>query len=151
MENIPPPPYDGEIIEENNELPDYLVPYIGPPLYQPNPDINYRLIILQNFITKYYLPNYLHVYKADGASHAQYSELFWGPEGREEYDAYQDGMPNSWWLRYRINQATEYYDPEINWGEQDSVLRLSNNLFGEWFDNWLVNGKIIRQIVSGAS
>ena len=144
MENIPPPPYDGEIIEENNELPDYLVPYIDPPLYEPNPDINYRLIILQNFITKYYLPNYLHVYKADGASHAQYSELFWGPEGREEYDAYQDGMPNSWWLRYRINQATEYYDPEINWGEEDSVLRLSNNLFGEWFDNWLVNGKIIR-------
>ena len=83
MENIPPPPYDGEIIEENNELPDYLVPYIDPPLYEPNPDINYRLIILQNFITKYYLPNYLHVYKADGASHAQYSELFWGPEGRE--------------------------------------------------------------------
>ena len=30
MENIPPPPYDGEIIEENNELPDYLVPYIDP-------------------------------------------------------------------------------------------------------------------------
>ena len=33
MENIAPPPYDGEIIEENNELPDYLVPYIDPPLY----------------------------------------------------------------------------------------------------------------------
>ena len=39
-ENISPPPYDGDIIEENNELPDYSVPYIEPPDYEPNPDIN---------------------------------------------------------------------------------------------------------------
>ena len=52
------------------------MPYIDPPDYEPNPDIDYERIILQNFITKYYLPNYLHVYKANGASHADYSELF---------------------------------------------------------------------------
>ena len=125
-ENISPPPYDGEIIEENNELPDYSVRYIDPPDYEPNPDIDYERIILQNFITKYYLPNYLHVYKANGASHADYSE---------EYDAYQDGTPESWWHRNRINQATGYYDPENDWGEQVSVLRLYNNLHSEWFDN----------------
>ena len=94
-ENISPPPYDGEIIKENNELPDYSIPYIDPPSYELNPDINYRRIILQNFITKYYSPNYLHVYRANGASHEDYSELFWGPEGRGEYDAYQDGLPNT--------------------------------------------------------
>ena len=134
-ENIPPPPYDTEIIDENNELPDYSVPYIDPPQYEPNPDIDYKRIILQNFITKYYLPNYSYVYTANGASRADRSELFWGPEGRGEYDAYQDGMPNTWWHSYRINQATEYYDPENDWGEQDSVLRLNNNLYSEWLNN----------------
>ena len=78
---------------------------------------------------------YLHVYNVNGSSPADYSELFWGPEGREEYDVYQDGIPNTWCHCYRINQATEYYDPENDWGEQDSVLRLNNNLYSEWFDN----------------
>ena len=32
--------YDGEIIEETNELLDYSVPYIDPPDYEPNPDID---------------------------------------------------------------------------------------------------------------
>ena len=116
--NEPPPPYD-VVIEE------YSVPYIDPPLYKLNP-IEYERIKLQKFKTKYYLPNHLHIYKTSGASHADYSELFWGPEGKEEYDSYQDGLPNLWLHRNRINQVTEYYDPKLNWGERDSVLRLNN-------------------------
>ena len=60
--NISPPPYDGEINGENNELPDYSVPYIDPPSYEPNADIKFEQITLQNFTTKYYLPNCLHIY-----------------------------------------------------------------------------------------
>ena len=131
-ENISPPPYDDEIIEENNELPDYSVPYIESPDYEPNPDIDYERIILRKFKTKYYLPNYLRVLKENGARHAERSGLFWGPEGREEYDVYQDGLLETWWHCNRINQVTEYYDPKLNWGGRDSVLRLNDNLYSEW-------------------
>ena len=76
----------------------------------------------------------MRVIKENGATRAEHSELFWGPEEREEYDSWTDGLPESWWHRNRINQVTEYYDPKINLGERDSVLRLNNNIYSE-FDN----------------
>ena len=88
-ENIPPPPYDSEIITENCPPPVY-ISYEGiedPPKYQRNGwKIKKRKLL--NFRTQHYLPSYDEIYQLSD------------------------------YPRYKEN---DYYRPQKNYGERDSI------------------------------
>lgn len=57
IDNILPPPYDGEINEENVILPEYQVPYCDPPEYDKNDLNKTRRKKLKKYRVEY-LPSY---------------------------------------------------------------------------------------------
>ena len=57
IENIPPPPYDVEINEENVILPEYQIPYCDPPEYDKNDPNEIRRKKLKKYMAEY-LPSY---------------------------------------------------------------------------------------------
>ena len=132
-ENISPPPYDAdEIFEYTDDPPEYLASYLPPPEYSPNPEI--KLKPLKKFKTQYFLPNYIEARMETGISEEEYNELFWGPDGEENYDVILNGPEENWERFNREFERTEYYNPRTNFGVRDSVLRENGNIYDPQVD-----------------
>ena len=131
--NISPPPYDpDEMFEFSDNPPEYFASYLPPPEYSPNPEI--KLKPLKKFKTQYFLPNYIEARMETGISEEEYNELFWGPDGEENYDVILNGPEENWERFNREFERTEYYNPNINFGVQDSVLRENGNIYDPQVD-----------------
>ena len=127
-ENISPPPYDtDEKFEFSDNPPEYFASYLPPPEYSPNPEI--KLKLLKKFKTRYFLPNYIEARMETGISEEEYNELFWGPVGEYDYDPVISAQEENWERSNREFERTEYYNPNINFGVQDSVLRENGNIY----------------------
>ena len=57
-----------------------------------------------------------------GISEEEYKELFWGPVGEYDYDPVISAQEENWERSNREFERTGYYNPNINFGVQDSVL-----------------------------
>lgn len=64
-----------------------------------------------------------------GIPEEEYNELFWGPVGEYYYDEVLSGQEGSWERFNREFVYTEYYNPRINFGVRDSVLRENGNIY----------------------
>ena len=127
-ENISPPPYDpDEMFEFSDNPPEYFASYLPPPEYSPNPEI--ELKPLKKFKTRYFLPNYIDARMETGIPEEEYNELFWGPVGEDNYDVVLNGPEEIWERINREYERTEYYNPRINLGVRDSVLRENGNVY----------------------
>ena len=127
-ENISPPTYDAdEVFEFSDNPPEYFASYLPPPEYSPNPEI--KLKLLKKFKTRYFLPNYIEARMETGISEEEYNELFWGPVGEYDYDPVISAQEENWERSNREFERTEYYNPNINFGVQDSVLRENGNIY----------------------
>ena len=64
-----------------------------------------------------------------GISEEEYNELFWGPVGEYDYDSVISAQEENWERSNREFERTEYYNPRIKLGVQDSVLRENGNIY----------------------
>ena len=74
-----------------------------------------------------------------GILEEEYNELFWGPVGEYDYDEVLNGPEENW---ERINREfvyTEYYNPRINLGVWESVLRENGNIYDPQIDEIINN------------
>ena len=127
-ENISPPPYDpDEMFKFSDNPPEYFASYLPPPEYSPNPEI--KLKPLKKFKTRYFLPNYIEARMETGIPTTEYNKLFWGPIGEDNYDVVLNGSEEIWERINREYTRTEYYNPNINFGVRDSVLRENGNIY----------------------
>ena len=127
-ENISPPPYAAdEIFEYTDDPPEYFASYLPPPEYFPNPEI--KLKPLKKFKTRYFLPNYIEARMETGISEEEYNELFGGPVGEYDYDPVISAQEENWERSNREFERKEYYNPNINFGVRDSVLRENGNIY----------------------
>ena len=127
-ENISPPTYDAdEVFEFSDNPPGYFASYLPPLEYSPNPEI--KLKLLKKFKTRYFLPNYIEARMETGISEEEYNVLFWGPVGEYDYDPVISAQEENWERSNREFERTEYYNPNINFGVQDSVLRENGNIY----------------------
>ena len=131
-ENISSPPYDAdEMFEFSYNPPEYFASYLPAPEYSPNPEIKWKL--LKKFKTRYYLPNYIEARMETGIPEEEYNE-FWGPVGEYDYDPVISAQDEHWERSNREFERTEYYNPNINLGVRDSVLRENGNIYDPQVD-----------------
>ena len=64
-----------------------------------------------------------------GISEEECNELFGGPVGEYDYDPVISAQEENWERSNREFEPTEYYNPNINFGVQDSVLRENGNIY----------------------
>ena len=105
--------------------------YLPAPEYSPNPEIKWKL--LKKFKTRYYLPNYIEARMETGIPEEEYNE-FWGPVGEYDYDPVISAQDENWERSNREFKRTEYYNPNINLGVRDSVLRENGNIHDHQVD-----------------
>ena len=75
------------------------------------------------------MPNYIEARMETGISTTEYNELFWGPNGEDNYDVALNGPEEIWERINREYTRTEYYNPNINFGVRDSILRENGNIY----------------------
>ena len=75
------------------------------------------------------MPNNIEARMETGISEEEYNELFWGPVGEYDYDPVISAQEENWERSNREFECTEYYNPNINFGVQDSVLRENGNIY----------------------
>ena len=75
------------------------------------------------------MPNYIEARMETGIPEEEYNELFWGPVGEYDYDPVISAQEENWERSNREFERTEYYNPRINLGVQDSVLRENGNIY----------------------
>ena len=109
--------------------------YLPAPEYSPNPEIKWKL--LKKFKTRYYLPNYIEARMETGIPEEEYNE-FWGPVGEYDYDPVISAQDENWERSNREFKRTEYYNPNINLGVRDSVLRENGNIHDHQVDEIII-------------
>ena len=68
-----------------------------------------------------------------GIPEEEYNE-FWGPVGQYDNDPVISAQDENWERSNREFERTEYYNPNINLGVRDSVLRENGNIYDPQVD-----------------